>query len=933
MTPTLPPPERIAVPKPPAAAAPYRVPVVATIAPVAVSVVLFAVTGSAFMLLFAALGPVTALAGLVDSRLGARRTARRELARFESDSEQVAERIRRAHALEGAELRERIPGALVLSARRGADPDRWTGTPDAPLTLALGAGEVPSRLELDQPAEAADLPERVVAGLERLGGLAAVLGDAPLGVDGRLGIGVVGAAQPALALARALILQAAWALSPSRFRLSVAAAESEREWLAELPHPVAELPPRQDFAVELTEPGSEPAVAVAVADDPQRLPPACRVVIALDAEGTAIVLRHPDRRQRRPFEPVFLTRLQARDWAGRLRAEAEAEGIGGPAAALPESVPLAPMLAAEAGGAGLACSFAAGAAGAVEIDLVRHGPHAVIGGTTGSGKSELLISWVLAMAAAHSPQRLNVLLVDFKGGAAFAPLAVLPHTVGIVTDLDGRAAGRALASLRAELRHRERVLAEAGVRDISELESLPRLVIVVDEFAAMLKLDPQLHSLFADLAARGRSLGVHLVLCTQRPAAAVRDGVLANAELRLSLRVNNRADSEAVLGSAVAAELPARPRGRAAVRLPDAEVQLVQVALAAEGAGSQVAARWPGAPPPRRPWCEPLPALVRPDELGEAEGIAFGLLDAPEQQSRLTADYLPGRDGHLLVLGGSGAGKSTLLSAFAAAGEWLPQSPEAAWDRLEQLSTALDAGERGQRLVLIDDLDALLPRLPEEHRDAAVDVLTRLLREGPGAGLHLVLTAQRLSSSLQQPASLTSSRLLLRLPGRDEHLLAGGEREHWDESLPPGGGFWRGHRLQVAQHALQRPPDPAPRRAALPRKPLAVVAERAAPLRARFDRAGWQVQELAASGHDPVALQVTTAAGGAPIALLGEVEDWQSRWGALAALRGRYAIVFAGCSIGDVRALSRSRLLPPPLQAGQGWLLGEDGGFSRVRLP
>src|SRR5690606_29545738 len=144
-------------------------------------------------------------------------------------------------------------------------------------------------------------------------------------------------------------------------------------------------------------------------------------------------------------------------------------------------------------------------------------------------------------------------------------------------------------------------------RDIEQVASLPRLVIVVDEFAALLALDPELHALFADLAARGRSLGVHLVLCTQRPAGAVRDAVLANAELRISLRVNNRADSEAVIGTAAAAELPARPRGRAAVRLPGRPVQLVQVALASAQDAAVVAARWAGAPPPRRPWCEPLP--------------------------------------------------------------------------------------------------------------------------------------------------------------------------------------------------------------------------------------------------------------------------------------------------------------------------------------
>src|SRR6185312_6153436 len=116
------------------------------------------------------------------------------------------------------------------------------------------------------------------------------------------------------------------------------------------------------------------------------------------------------------------------------------------------------------------------------------------------------VSWVVAMASAHPPERLTVLLVDFKGGAAFEPLARLPHTIGIVTDLDDERAARALASLRAELRHRERQLAAVEARDIDGTGALPRLVIIVDEFAAMMADHPDLHTLFADIAARGRSL-------------------------------------------------------------------------------------------------------------------------------------------------------------------------------------------------------------------------------------------------------------------------------------------------------------------------------------------------------------------------------------------------------------------------------------------
>ena len=116
---------------------------------------------------------------------------------------------------------------------------------------------------------------------------------------------------------------------------------------------------------------------------------------------------------------------------------------------------------------------------------------------------------------------------------------------------------------------------------------------MVDEFAAMVQDFPELHELFADIAARGRSLGVHLILCTQRPAGVVRDAVLANCTLRISLRVNNRADSTAVIGSDAAAALPRLPLGRAIVCLPGEEPQPVQVAITcdsdADGGGQSVA--------------------------------------------------------------------------------------------------------------------------------------------------------------------------------------------------------------------------------------------------------------------------------------------------------------------------------------------------------
>ena len=184
---------------------------------------------------------------------------------------------------------------------------------------------------------------------------------------------------------------------------------------------------------------------------------------------------------------------------------------------------------------------------------------------------------------------MTFLLVDFKGGAAFAPLAGLPHVLGTVSDLDARRSARAIESLRAELQRRERVLAACGARSIDELEAqrgvasgtrLARLVIVVDEFAAVVSGQPELHELFADISGRGRSLGLHLILCTQRPSGVVRDAVLANVTLRISLRVTDRGDSLAMLGSDAATRLAPAARGRALIADGSGEIREVQLALA-----------------------------------------------------------------------------------------------------------------------------------------------------------------------------------------------------------------------------------------------------------------------------------------------------------------------------------------------------------------
>ena len=203
-----------------------------------------------------------------------------------------------------------------------------------------------------------------------------------------------------------------------------------------------------------------------------------------------------------------------------------------------------------------------GEQGDVGIDLFADGPHALVAGTTGSGKSLLLQTWLLAMALAHPPRRLRFVLIDFKGGATFAALQDLPHTDSVLDDFDSGLAFRALVSVRAEITHRERLLAEHGCADVLDLDDPPpRLVVVIDEFHALMATHPQAADLLEHLTALGRSLGVHLILATQRPLGVVTGQMKANINIRVCLRVRDETDSFDVIGTEAGAALPADKPG------------------------------------------------------------------------------------------------------------------------------------------------------------------------------------------------------------------------------------------------------------------------------------------------------------------------------------------------------------------------------------
>jgi S-DNA-T family DNA segregation ATPase FtsK/SpoIIIE len=326
----------------------------------------------------------------------------------------------------------------------------------------------------------------------------------------------------------------------------------------------------------------------------------------------------------------------------------------------------------------------------------------------------------------------------------------------------------------------------------------------------------------------------------------------------------------------------------------------------------------------------PLGALV-----AGPGGIPLGLADLPDEQRIATATWHPERDGHLLLLGAAGSGKSTALETIAvgaatasgSAGaivEWIPAAADAAWDAVARLEGASAA----ERLVILDDIDSVLSRFSPDHRVVFVERLGRVLRDGPSRGIRVVLAAQRLTADTQSLASLAPSRLLLGQASRQDHVLAGGEGAHYVDGLAPGAGHWRGARMQFASGAARRPPDPSAIVDEPRGRPLAIVSSRVGLLATRLAPA----TRLADLGPDITAI---VTGSDAPI-VLGDVDEWQSRWGAIAALRPLADILFEGCTIADFRALTRSRDLPPPLDPADPtlcWLLNDDGSASRARLP
>ncbi|WP_309067582.1 FtsK/SpoIIIE domain-containing protein [Microbacterium sp.] len=915
-------------PQPPQKRGPF--PILASIVPVIAAVALWAVTGSLIALCFAALGPLMAAASLVDAARGGRRRRREEQREQAETMRRARERVDRRHEAERATLWRERPdvAALVGDARRQG---RCTAE-----ELVVGRGRVPSAV-------------RVTGGEDdearRLRAHAATLDDAPVTVPLRTGVVVQGDPVTARAVARALVLQLCLGRPAARLAM-ITAPDSEREWAAALPHwaPASVAPVRVALVgIDDTVPAAD--VVIATAPHGSEVPAECGALLELDAaqpgHARLVLVGEP---ADVAVEGVSLA--QATRIAERLAARAPAARGTGAA----DPLPLGALLARVDGRQPLgALGAVVGVEGndPVALDLVADGPHAVVVGVTGSGKSELLVTWVASLAATLPPERVQFLLADFKGGTAFAPLARLPHVVGVITDLDDGGARRAVESLRAELRAREGSLAAAGARDVSDpWADLPRLVIVVDEFAALLQEHPDLHALFTDVAARGRALGMHLVLGTQRAGGVLRDALVANCPLRIGLRVAEAAESRALLGSDEAASLPGGPDGRGLAwirRAGDARARLTRIALSAPSDVAAAATRFAGRDRRPAPWLPPLPRRITAEEASALVGnpgsgaILLGVADEPVRQRRSPVLLTPGADRGLMVVGGGGSGRSTVAALVVAArpdAVVVPRDAEGAWDALEFIDRVRPA------VVVIDDVDAMLARLPAEYAQAAAERIEAIVRDAGETGTTLVLTAARLSGAVLRFADLLPRRALLALPGRAEHAAAGGDGVTFDARRPPGRAVLDGLEVQFVHAARPVPavPTDAPGPARWePQTALTGMVLRAARRRSEQLAAAWpaDVRVIVVDDVPPGTRLAALDRAGERLVLVGDGDAWQRQWGLLQELRAVAPLVVGADCATELRTLAGERELPPyaRTRASRAWVVRDGLPPERVVLP
>lgn len=635
------------------------------------------------------------------------------------------------------------------------------------------------------------------------------------------------------------------------------------------------------------------------ADTLAALPVPCEWVLELQHSHAATLWNGLDAQ---PMVPHLLGRYEADEWVQRVMPAHPGEQ--------PAAQPLLVSIGADENGA------------PVWLDLAA-APHALVAGTTGSGKTELLRAWLAALCGRHAPSELALILVDYKGGSGFGDLAALPQVAALLTDLDDADVERSFHALAVELTRRERLLAELGVRSFAEFAeladgaalaggstpSVPRLVIVIDEYQVLVERTPAVQPVLADIAARGRAFGVHLVLCTQHPGHVVRDELSANCGLRVCLRVLSSAESQALIGGPEAATLA--QAGSVAMRSA-AGLQRWQVTPLADDELNRLTPHWLGQPRAEAPWLPLLPQPLTERQLNQLDvgSVAeMQLLLCDDVQARRYRSPEVTEFSRLRVIGPAGSGRSTTLQrlaeCFSAAGsavDWCVGSAADRWHTLQRC-----ARQEQPVTLLIDDLDDALSAFDPDYRHGWLELLRELLRDRR----HRVAWSSRGSTVL------------------DEFIPA-------ELGLHPDGqgrARWNGLTAQVVFPSTAQIIAGTPAPCWRPDQRTLVVTRSAAQLTALAERAQAEVVLLEARTPEQriqAAQTLCESVGEYRQLLAADLDTWLSLGLDQSAVLNRSSVLLLDGRLSEVRALTRSSQLPPLLGGGEAWLLEHGAAPERV---
>ena len=487
-------------------------------------------------------------------------------------------------------------------------------------------------------------------------------------------------------------------------------------------------------------------------------------------------------------------------------------------------------------------------------DLVREGPHAVVWGATGSGKSVTVTALVGSLVARYPPENVVCVLIDFKGGAGLRALQDLPHTIGSITDIEGSGASRALTGLHCELLRREKILHAHGVTDVADLDPsvhCPRLVVVIDEAAWLLTTFPEFQPALADVLARGRSLGVHVIISTQRVTGVLSAAMMANISLRICGRVPDEQDALTWIPDL-------GPSLRAGIRHGEPG-EVILAGASAPPSLHRVESRLPRhreAPPSSwRVWADPLPAVV------SFSKDVWGIADDVPAQSHRPLERHEAPPGSTLVIGDPARGKTQTLATLAA----LQAQPlKAPGDPLLLWRWWRDV--HNEATVVLDDADVTLARAGTD----GAHLLLEMLDSHSGM---LLMSSRPESAHHRALARLCQDTLVLGVAKAEVRGALGG-----GSSLAPGRARYREEDIQCAY--------PAP-----------VLADAKVP---------WSVP--GSSGC--VVTRSPQSWSSAPLALVLSPEELARRWQEVVDCE---EIILDRISPVEVRGATLGRIHPPPL--------------------